>query len=102
LSLTHHFQICVACYFRRLFYCVIPSVAEGPRIFLDAGHFDFTSGTRSRAAPNPLRHSELKSSHAGFIDSISLIFFARVHPFSCFSREIAVAGSANSSNQTSR
>jgi hypothetical protein len=26
--------------------CVIPSAAEGPRIFLDAKHFDFPEGAK--------------------------------------------------------
>jgi len=33
------------------YICVIPSEAEGPRIFLDARHFDSAEGPRSRAAP---------------------------------------------------
>ena len=31
-----------------------PERSEGTRIFLDAKHFDFTEGTRSRAAPNSI------------------------------------------------
>jgi len=34
----------------RALFCVIPSVAEGPRIFLGARHFDSTEGKRSRSA----------------------------------------------------
>jgi hypothetical protein len=34
-------------------------------------------------------HSLAKSNHCGFLDSIKAIFFARDHPFNCFSRAIA-------------
>jgi len=35
---------------RILIVCVIPSAAEGPRIFLDARHLDSARGARSRAS----------------------------------------------------
>lgn len=47
-------------------------------------------------------HPSLRSLHVGFIFSISAIFFARIHPFSCFSRAIALFGPVKRSNQTSR
>jgi hypothetical protein len=34
-------------------------------------------------------HPSLKSTEGGFSCSINAIFFARDHPFNCFSREIA-------------
>lgn len=44
----------------------------------------------------------LRSFHVGLVLSIKAIFFARIHPLSCFSRAIALSGPVNRSNQTSR
>jgi len=44
----------------------------------------------------------LRSSHFGFTDSMSAIFFARVQPFNCFSRLIALRTSSNLSKYSRR
>ena len=48
--------------------------------------------TSVRNLPNGRKSYQcaLRSFHSGFILSIKRFFFARVHPLSCFSREMAL------------
>jgi len=47
-----------------------------------------------------VRYRNRISSHLGFSRSTRAIFFARLHPFNCFSRAIALSISGNSSTKT--
>lgn len=79
-----------------------PERSEGEGTAVVCFYASIRPAARFQSAGSRSYQSQLKSTHAGFIFSISAIFLALVQPFNCFSRSIAFVTSSKPANHTSR